>query len=233
MGIETKGTGIERTKGPPRTATWIWETHHPSINRWSAHYGVPAELLIAVIATESAPARGAAGHTRDPRSLRRESGFVSLARTPGRLAVGLMQVTVGTARAVLKPEGLGADQIDDQWLMVPENGIRAGAAVLAWQARGRFCNIATLFDPPVAIAAYHAGGLYRMGGWNNRWKMRQYPHRTGRHVDRAIRFFNDAVAVLRDHPVQSVFSYRDYVFHPPKWPEEVSCIPAPRGTAPI
>jgi hypothetical protein len=216
-GVEIKGSGIERSAGRPKTVTWIWETYHESINRWSGYYQVPAELIVAVIATESAPARGEPPYTRDPKSLRRERGFRSLTATPHQLAVGLMQVTVGTARAVMSREGIPADQVDDRWLMIPDNAIRAGTALIARQARGDFSNVATLYDPPVAIAAFHAGGLYHMGGWKNRWKMRQYPPRTGRHLDRAVRYFNDAVAVLRNHRIAPVIGYREYVYNPPEW----------------
>lgn len=217
QGVEIKHSGLERTDGKPRTVTWIWETWNKSINRWSEYYHVPAELVIALIATESAPARGQPFYTRDSRSIRREDGFVSLSRTPQRLAVGLTQISVATARATLALEGVPETQVDDQWLMNGDNGIRAGTALLSRQARGELCNIATLFDPPVALAAYNAGGMYRMGGWSNRWKMRQYPFRTGKHVDRGIRFFNDAVLLLRTHRIAPRYGYRAYVYNPPRW----------------
>jgi hypothetical protein len=224
-GVELKGAGIERTAGSPKTATWIWETWHDSIDRWSAHYGVPAELVIAVIATESAPARGAPGHTRDPASVRRERQFVSVSSTPQYITVGLMQTSVYIARAALADSGIDKSRIDDRWLKDPDNAIRAGTALIAWQARGKFSNVATLFDPPVVLAAYNAGGLYRMGGHSNRWKMRQYPAKTGRHVDRGIRYFNDAVEVLRTHSIRPKYGYRDFVYHPPEWPQAAASPP--------
>ncbi len=217
-GVEIKGIGLPRTPGKPKTVSWIWETYHDAIDRWSRHYGVPAELVIAVIATEAVPARGSPAFTRSPESLRRESGFVSVARTPHLLAAGLMQTTIATARAVMERDGVPARRIDDRWLFNPGNAIRAGTAYLARQARGEMCNLATMFDPPVAIAAYHAGGVYRMGGRKNLWKMRQFPPRTGRHLDRAIAYFNDAVAALEHHSLQPGFGYRRYVYHPPAWP---------------
>ena len=222
IGVETKGGGIERTPGKPRTVTWIWETYYAPIDRWSNHYQVPAELIVATIATEAAPRSGAPGYTRDPASIRREKGFVSIRRTPQLLAVGLMQTTLATARAALAREGVSAREIDDQWLLNPDNAIRAGTAYLALQAAGKLCNIATMLDPPVVFAAYNAGGVYRMGGWSNRWKMRQYPHRTGAHVDRAIRFFNDSVAALRHHSLVPGFGFRDYVYQLPEWPRRVA-----------
>lgn len=221
-GVELKGDGLERTPGNPRTVTWIWETYNSPINRWSEYYRVPAELIVAVIATEATPAPGAPAYSRDAASLRREKGFVSVARTPHLLAVGLMQITVATARAVLAREGVAEDSVDDQWLVDPDNGIRAGTAYIALQARGELCNIATMLDPPVAIAAYHAGGVYRMGGSKNRWKMRQYPRRTGQHVDRAIKFFNDAVAAMKHHRLVPALGYQNYVQDLPKWPRRVS-----------
>ncbi len=217
-GVEIKGIGVPRTPGKPRTVTWIWETYHQAIDRWSAHYAVPAELIVAIIATEAVPARGAPGYTRSPESLRREGGYVSVARTPHLLAAGLMQTTIATARAVMEREGVAPARIDDRWLFDPDHAIRAGTAYVALQARGEMCNLATMLDPPVAVAAYHAGGVFRMGGRNNIWKMRQYPRRTGRHLDRAMAFFNDAVAALEHHPVQPTFTYRWFVRHPPPWP---------------
>ncbi len=217
-GVEVKGVGLLRTPGRPRTATWIWETYRKPIDHWSRHYRVPAELIIATIATEAVPRPGAPAYTRSPESLRREHGFVSVARTPNLIAVGLMQTTVATARAVMGREGVPARRVDTQWLMVPGNAIRAGTAYLALQARGEMCNLATMLDPPVAVAAYHAGGVYRMGGRSNRWKMKQYPARTGRHIDRAIAYFNDAVAVLEHHRWRPAYGYRDYVYHLPPWP---------------
>lgn len=217
QGVEIRRAGVERTEGKPRTALWIWDTWHRPLNRWSQHYQVPVELLIALIATESAPAKGQPFYTRDPRSLRREKGFISLERTPHRISVGLTQVSVATARAVLALEGIDPALVDDQWLMSAENGIRTGAALVARQARGELSNVATYYDPPVVFAAYNAGGLYRMGGWQNRWKMRQYPARTGKHVDRAVHFYNDAVAMLRTHPIAPVFSHRQYLYQLPPW----------------
>jgi soluble lytic murein transglycosylase-like protein len=119
-----------------------------------------------------------------------------------------MQVTVATARAVMRREGIASRQIDDHWLAVPGNGIRAGTAYLALQAEGELCNIATMFDPPVAFAAYNAGGVYRMGGRKNRWKMKQYPARSGKHIDRAVKYFNDAVAALKHHSLPPSNGYQ-------------------------
>lgn len=215
LGVQMRWGGIERTEGKPRTVTWIWENHFTSINRWANHYKVPAELIIALIATESAPARGAPFYTRDPRSLRREKGFSSLGRTPGRISVGLTQITIATARATLALEGIESTLVDDGFLMNPDNGIRAGTALVARQARGELCNIATLLDPPVVFAAYNAGGMYRMGGFKNRWKMKQFPLRTGVHVDRGIKYLNDAIAVLRTHRYAPSYGWKHYVYNPP------------------
>jgi len=226
-GVEIEGSGIERTPGRPLTVTWIWEAYGKSIDRWSVHYGAPAELIIAVIATEAGTISGASRFSRDPKSLRKEKGFLSLRKTPHLISVGLMQTTVATARAALKLEGVESAGIGIRFLSDADRSIRAGASVLAWQARGQLCNVATLFDPPVAFAAYNSGGLYLSRSRANRWRMRQYPLGTSRHVDKAIRYFNDAVAALKTHRNKPSFGFSQYLRHLPDERDFVSSVRMP------
>lgn len=177
-GIETKSGGIERTKGKPATVASIWARYKSHILTASARTGVPVELIIATIATES---RG------DAEALRKEPGYKSDNATPHRVSPGLMQTLISTARSTLGDKSIGR-----AWLMRPGNSILAGASYIAQQAGS------TKLDPPCVAAAYNAGAVYLQKGEANRWKMRQYPIGTGHHCDRFVLWFNDAMAVLRE-----------------------------------
>jgi soluble lytic murein transglycosylase-like protein len=190
-GIEVEGSGIERTRGEPETVTRIWERYGRIINAEAVNYTVPCALIVATIATESGGAQGA---------VRREPGFESHETTPHRVSVGLMQTLISTARVAV-----GSSLVDYDWLLKPENAIRAGTAYIDRQ------RMATRLDPPLVACAYNAGGVYRNDGAYNRWKMRQYPVGTGEHCDRFVRWFNDAVAVLGKHRNASSVPYAWYL----------------------
>jgi hypothetical protein len=172
-GLAIDGAAPRGTPGEPLTVRRIRDTHGGSIRRWAEAFAVPAELIIATIATESGG---------DPLGVREEPGFTSDRATPHRVSVGLMQTLIGTARETLR-----LPEIDRAWLLVPDNSIRAGTAYIARQRRQ------TLLDPPVVACAYNAGGVYENRGRENRWRMRQYPLGTGRHADRFVLWFNDAL----------------------------------------
>jgi hypothetical protein len=174
-GVAIDGAPPRRTPGEPLTVRRIHAAHGEAIRRWAEAYAVPSELIIATIATES----GA-----NPLALREEPGFASDRATPHRVSVGLMQTLISTAR-----ETLGLPWIDREWLLVPDNSIRAGTAYIARQRRQ------TLLDPPVVACAYNAGGVYENRSGANRWRMRQHPLGTGRHADRFVLWLNDALAV--------------------------------------
>ena len=180
-GVEIEGSGVERTKGEPRTVTRAWESFGDHINRTARGYRVPCALILATICTES-------GGKED--AVRLEPGYVSDEKTPGKVSVGLMQTLISTAREALQAT------VDRSWLAIGRNSIEAGTAYIARQAR------ITRLDPPLVAAAYNAGGLYHQTGSGNRWKLRQYPIGTGAHCDRFVRFFNDAVFVLARHPTR-------------------------------
>ena len=158
------------TGGPPRTVDRIWKAFGPTIAQAAAEHGVPAELILATIATES---RG------NPMAERAEPGFVSHEETPSRVSIGLMQTLISTARMALKQDALTASD-----LRKPEVAIAAGTAYIASQKK------ITAFDPPKVACAYNAGGLYRNDGAANRWRMRQFPIGTGAHADRFVAWFN-------------------------------------------
>lgn len=186
-GVDIQGSGIERTAGKPQTVTRIWETYNREINRWAEHYQVPDVLIIAIIATESGG---------NPRALRKEPGYVSEEASPHRASVGLMQTLVSTAR-----DTLDNSSINQAWLLDPGNSIQAGTSYVAEQ------RPKTNLDPPKVACAYNAGGVYHNRGVHNRWKMRQYPIGTGEHCDRFVKWFNDAVFVLKNHRIRPSVAY--------------------------
>jgi hypothetical protein len=157
--------------GPPVTVRRVWTDFAAAIREWSRDFGVPVELILATICTES---RG------DPDAIRIEPGYVSDAETPHRISPGLMQTLLSTARSAL-----GEDEIDRDWLLTPSNSIRAGTAYIAEQWKS------THFDPPKVACAYNAGGVYYNGSEDNRWRMRQYPIGTSEHADRFVKWFNE------------------------------------------
>lgn len=175
QGVFVEGTGVERTSGAPRTVTSICERFHAEIDHASAETGVPVLLLIATVATET-------GGRAD--AVRFEPGYVDEGSTPHRVSSGLMQTLLSTASSMLQMS-VGIEALKDPLL-----SLRAGALYIAHQSKK------TGLDPVLVPAAYNAGGLYLQTSIKNRWKLRQYPIGTGAHVDRFIRFYNDAVAVL-------------------------------------
>jgi hypothetical protein len=151
------------TVGAPNTVRRIWRDFGPIILQASAEIGVPAELIVATIATES---RG------NPDAMRTEPD--------GRKSVGLMQTLLGTASEVLGRE-VGEEELRD-----PGLSIEAGSRYIR-QQRPR-----TDFEPPLVAAAYNAGSLRENAG--NRWHL----HATAEHVDRFVKFYNDAVRVSKE-----------------------------------
>jgi peptidoglycan hydrolase-like protein with peptidoglycan-binding domain len=182
-GVSIDGCPARGSGGDPRTVRHIWQKYQDSIERWASHYGVPAELIIATIATES---------SGNAKAARREPGYKSDRETPHRVSYGLMQTLISTARAAL-----GDDKIDADFLLKPDGSIRAGTAYIAQQARK------TQFDPPVVACAYNAGSVVRNDGRDNHWRMRQFPIGTSRHADRWVGFFNDCHKVLATQPPQA------------------------------
>lgn len=178
-GLSIDGAPPQYTRGAPATVTRVWSDYGAAIEQWCRHYGVPVELVIATICTES---------SGDAAAARLESGYTSDAATPHRTSVGLMQTLISTAR-----ETLAMPAIDRQWLLDPANSIRAGTSYIAQQAR------MTRYDPPVVACAYNAGAVYEQTGHRNRWKMRQFPIGTGHHADRFVLWLNDCFRVFESH----------------------------------
>lgn len=175
-GLSISGNAPQGTGGQPQTVTRIWNDFGPAIEQSAAEFGVPVELIIATICTES---RG------DPKAIRFEPGYVSDDATPGRVSPGLMQTLISTAR-----DTLPGSAIDRHWLFVPANSIRAGTAYISKQSGS------TKLDPPVVACAYNAGSVKENTGADNRWKMRQFPIGTSEHANRFVQWFNDCFLVF-------------------------------------
>lgn len=158
---------IERSPGPMEMVPLVWSRYGGAIRRWSGHYKVPVELIVATICTESAGS---------PVAIRKEDGYRSDRQTPARISIGLMQTLISTARSVMP-----AVTVDRNWLTQPSNSIQAGTAYIAQQQPD------TLFDPPKVACAYNAGSVRPSTAASNRWKMVQ----TAGHADRFTCFFND------------------------------------------
>lgn len=175
--------------GEPKTVRRVWDRFNEPIGEWSVKIGLPAELIIATICTESGG---------DPRALRKEPGYVSDSRTPHKISPGLMQTLISTAASTLRLDG-----IDREWLLKPDNSIRAGTAYMASQWT------TTHFDPPKVACAYNAGSLYHNDSPENRWRMRQYPVNSSEHADRFVKWFNECFLMFKlDGVVPQISFYR-------------------------
>lgn len=135
-----------------------------------------------------------------PTALRKEPRYISDDETPHQISPGLMQTLISTARETLKD-----DTLDREWLFVPRNSIKAGTSYINQQ------KSKTDLDPPKVACAYNAGGVYDNNGSDNRWKMRQYPIGTGEHCTRFVKWFNDAVFVLKSHSTPPSYSLNDFL----------------------
>ncbi len=190
-GISVGGDGQSRppetTGGEPTTVRRAWENFEKPIELWSTKLGVPVELIIATICTESGGNAAA---------VRTEPGYVSDETTPNKVSPGLMQTLISTAR-----DTLGNPSIDRAWLLSPENAIRAGTAYIASQSK------ITHLDPPKVACAYNAGGVYYNAGPDNRWKMRQYPINTSHHADRFVQWFNDCFVMFKKDGLTPAVSF--------------------------
>ena len=181
----------ETSGGEPKTVRSVWQRFRAPLEEWSQKFGVPMELIIATICTET---RG------DPDAVREEPGYVSDEKTPHKVSPGLMQTLISTARKTL-----AIDSIDREWLLKPENSIRAGTAYIASQWTS------TSFDPPKVGCAYNAGGIYYNQSDANRWKMRQYPINSADHADRFVKWFNDCFVMFQKDNVKPEVSFFRFV----------------------
>jgi peptidoglycan hydrolase-like protein with peptidoglycan-binding domain len=192
-GVETEGKGIETTSGKPETVRRVCNDYRDAIETAARKTGVPVELIIATMCTES---HSGSEHGVNPRAERKEPGYVSDEATPHRVSYGLMQTLIATARQAMSQLKTGsivsAATIDREWLFKPANSIVAGAAYIALQA------IRTQFDPPVVACAYNAGSVIHNDSARNRWRMKQYPIGADAHANRFIQWFNDCFRLFAE-----------------------------------
>ena len=167
-GISIDGAPAMGTPGEPSTVRGIWERYGELCSKFASKHGVPVELIVSTIATESGG---------KPNARRAEPKI-------GDESVGLMQTLVKTARGAL-----GRATLQGHDLLEPSISIDAGTAYIA-QQRG-----STHFDPPLVAAAYNAGSIRRDDSEANRWKLVCFPRGTGRHVDNFIAWFSDCMKV--------------------------------------
>ncbi len=170
------GMHIPTSKGEPLTMRTLWKNYGPAIIKWSKAYLVPAELIIACIATEAG---------NDPYAIRFEPGYKSDMSTPDKVSPGLMQTLISTAKSTLRTRGVGPNGITREWLFIPENSIQAGTSFIEQSRK------VTNFDPVLVAACYNAGGVYHNDGPQNKYKLRCYPIGTDDHVDRFVMWCND------------------------------------------
>lgn len=155
----------------------VWRNYGALIAKAAAEHNVPAELIVTVIVSES---RGRAN------AINTYSGYASDGRTPSRISIGLGQMLLSTARAIMNDRS-----INRAWLLKPGNAIRAIAVYLDRQYR------LTGFDPPLVAAAYNAGALYRDASRGNRWRLRNHPVGRSIYIDNFVAIANAATEYLR------------------------------------
>ncbi len=177
----------ETTGGEPQTVRQIWQRFGQPIQEWAASFGVPVELIIATICSET---------HGEPAAVRQEPGYISDEGTPNKVSPGLMQTLISTARDVLADPS-----INRLWLLEPSNSIRAGTAYIAIQWKQ------THLDPPKVACAYNAGSIQYNPSQGNRWKMLQYPTGTSEHADRFVKWFNDCFRMFEGDGVTANLSF--------------------------
>ncbi len=170
-----EGTGYQRTPGKPMTMAKIWDQWAVDIQEAAYTYSVPVELLMTTAATEGGM------YLNNPKQDRKEPGYVSDEATPNRVSIGLCHILLSTARFVMNWPGMSR-----RWLEQPQNNFAVAAAVLRADAP------ITGFDVVLCAAKYNAGSLRETT--KNRWGL--FTH--GNHLDRATKFYGDAVAFIAD-----------------------------------
>ena len=170
-GISIDEAPAQGTPGKPTTVRTIWQRYGTLCVAAAKQYGVPVELIVATIATESS---GDANARRPEPRINDES-------------VGLMQTLVATARNATGRKNLRSDDLLD-----PRTSIEAGTAYIAQQ------RTSTWFDPPLVAAAYNAGSLRRDEADANRWKLVCLPRGTGKHIDKFVAWFSDCMVVATE-----------------------------------
>lgn len=184
QGIEVERDGVTRTAGEPISVQYLWEQFGDFIKQASWEYGVPADIVAAMIPVESDRADD---NRFDPQSLRKEPGYISDRDTPHLVSPGVMQTLISTARDTAARHGIvDPSEVDRELLFDPFYSIMIGTAYLA-DLSARYGP-----DPVLMCAAYNAGGVYRSR--KNEWRIRAY---SGSRIDWYVKWFNDFRAASR------------------------------------
>lgn len=179
-GVCIEGGPAERTPGEPATIRRIWREYNEDFRAVSRRFGVPVELIVATVATES---------LGNKLAVRTEPGYVSDDASPSRVSVGLCQTLISTAR-----ESTGDMTIDRTKLFTPRISIHAGTSYIRQQWKK------TLYCPVLVCSSYNAGSIRHEANTSNKFRIRCHPSGTGRHITRFLGWFGDACAVIGEAP---------------------------------
>jgi peptidoglycan L-alanyl-D-glutamate endopeptidase CwlK len=194
------GAGPQRTSGQPTTCRRIWELYKEPIVGAARRYGVPPEIIMMTIATETAFARQF--NFTGPHTFRWEAHVENRDVNPptlGDYSAGPMQTLGTTARWVIQAQGLPYQPfaVAPVYTTRPApptahplydgaTNIDIGTAEIKqrWNSTGD--------DPILVAAAFNAGSIRQLN--SNRWHLKSH----GDHLDRAAKWYGDACAVLAD-----------------------------------
>lgn len=186
-GVEIEGDGLQRTAGEPDTMRRMLRVWGSEIRSVSIVSEVPMAILMMTLATEGALSWRGDYFAYPPHRI--EPGYRSDALTPHRISIGPTHVLLSTYQSVMRAPK--ATRVEAAPLM--SNLLAAGLYIRGRQALHRW-------DPILVAASYNAGGLYdasdQASQYHDRWHLRAY----GNHLDRAARWYGDAVFVLAEDP---------------------------------
>ena len=117
-------------------------------------------------------------------------------RTPDRVAVGPLQVTLEAARTALGRPGLTLAELAD-----PDLALQAGVQAIALRSGE------TRYDPPLVAAAHLAGGLFADTSAGNRWRLAQGGPVVL--IDRFVTAFNAAMQVTGSRSTAGLTTMHD------------------------
>lgn len=193
--IEVEGQGAIRTRGEPQSARIFLAEHGDAARAAAERFDIPVSWIFGMACVEAVRIRGTL--SLNPRSIREEPGYISDTATPNKVSPGMMQTLLSTAEAMRRKYDLPV-VVSRRKLFVAETSILLGAAYM--RDRADFYAKGVLgapFDFVFCVAAYNAGKVYHNPDDHYPFKMRTFsPTRT----ERAIRFHNDMVAVLKERP---------------------------------
>ncbi|MEM1073871.1 MAG: D-alanyl-D-alanine carboxypeptidase family protein [Pseudomonadota bacterium] len=196
----------QRTPGTPMTVLTALDIYADEIGEACQKFGVPPELVMMTIATETGGMRKQ-GFT-GPTTFRWEQ-HVKLTTTgdpaidgreKGDYSAGPMQVLSNTARDINNRLNLGfKNKSDLKWFKNKPNaagqksiGLYKGA--IAIPLGTGYINLQrahTALNPVLVSAAYNAGSVRASS--SNSWNIRSH----GDHLDRAVKWFGDACEALK------------------------------------